>query len=219
MMAKFFKKVKEGVLTALVHAIYFILGVVMRIIYIPHVEYKDPAAKEAMKSGAVLIANHKSHKDGIFVPKMLFGTKTYVLVTRKWYDKKYLKPLFSRLNYIPINLNEADAQWMVQAETALKNGSCVLIFPEGKLAKDGVHAPFQSGFLLPAKHLNVPVIPMAIVGDYKLFHRQKLIVGSPLKLNLQEPGRLSKVLKTASQQCENSVFALEKEESQTKECA
>ncbi len=207
-MNSFFKKAGSGVLNGLVHIFTFILRLVMYIIYLPKVEYTDPKAREAMKNGAVLIANHTSHKDGFFVPQLLLHTKTYVLITRKWYDKKFLNSVFRRLPYIPINLNEADAEWMPQAEAALKNGDCVLIFPEGKREENGVREPFHSGFLLPVRHLDVPVIPMAISGDYKIFRRQKLVIGSPLKLDLNKSGRLSSILKSASDICEAEVFAL-----------
>ncbi|MCD8391578.1 MAG: 1-acyl-sn-glycerol-3-phosphate acyltransferase [Firmicutes bacterium] len=206
------KKLGGAVLTGAVYALFFLPAVVMRIMYRGRVVYIDKTVKSTMKQGAVLIANHKSHADGFFVPMMLFPLRVCTVVTRKWYDKRVLNTLFRHMPYIPIDLTKPDASWMTSAEDALKQGKCVLIFPEGKLEKDGKHEPFRSGFLLPARHLDVSVIPMAITGDYSVFKRQTLIVGKPIKLNLHERGRLSAVLNAASEQCEREVFALAGEE-------
>ncbi|MCD7773135.1 MAG: 1-acyl-sn-glycerol-3-phosphate acyltransferase [Ruminococcus sp.] len=215
-MMKLLEKIGNAILTALIYLIASISSLFMRLLYRGRVKYTDPSAKQVMKQGAVLIANHKSHKDGFFLPMLLFPRRVFVLVTRKWYDKRFLKPLFERLPYIPIDLTQPDASWVSAAEEALKKGKCVLIFPEGKLEKNGKHEPFNSGFLLPVKHLGTPVIPMAIKGDYRLFHRQTLVVGKPVKLELNQKGRLSAILRTASEQCEREVFRLAGEADESK---
>ena len=202
------KRIGDALIGGLLRAVFFLWGGVTRLLYLPRVVYTDPSVKKTMKRGAILIANHTSHKDGFFIPQMFPLLGMRVLFTRKWYDKKLLTPIFRHLGYLPINLNEPDADWMAQSEETLKKGRCVLIFPEGKLEHDGVPEPFHSGFLLPAKHLDVPVIPMAVVGGYRVFRRQKLIVGSPVPLELHAPGRLSAVLKTAADRCRDEVFAL-----------
>lgn len=207
-MINLLKKLGNAILTALIYLLAFLLSIFMRLLYRGQVKYTDQSAKQAMKQGAVLIANHKSHKDGFFIPMLLFPRRVFVLVTRKWYDKRFLKPLFKRLPYIPIDLTKPDASWVSAAEAALKKGKCVLIFPEGKLERNDKHETFNSGFLLPVKHLGVPVIPMAIKGDYRLFHRQTLVVGRPERIELNQKGRLSAILRTASEQCEREVLYL-----------
>ena len=207
---KTLRKIGNAILTGLLHAVFFLWGGVTRLLYFPRVEWTDKSAKDAMKQGAILISNHKSHKDGFLIPQMLPAKRIYVLVTRKWYDKKGLNPIFRRLRYIPIDLNspDGDSEWMQKTEEVLKKGHSVLIFPEGKLEKDEVPEPFHAGFLLPARHLDVPVIPMATVGTYRPFHRQILRIGSPFTPALHEKGRLSQVLGAASEDCKNRVFSL-----------
>ncbi len=165
--------------------IFFLWGLINRILYPTKIVYKDKESKVAMEKGAILIANHQSHKDGFIIPQILPGKKIYVLVTRKWYDKKVLHAIFKHLRYIPIDLNEPDGTWMKETERLLREGNNVLIFPEGKLER-GERQPFHSGFLLPVRHMGCPVIPMAVVGEYKPFKRQKLIIGTPLELDIQK---------------------------------
>ncbi len=189
------------------HFVFFVWGIINRIIFPTRIIYKDKNTKKIIKNGAILIANHQSHKDGFVIPQILPGRTAYVLVTRKWYDKKKYNTMFRHLNYIPIDLNELDGSWMTEAEKLLGMGRSVLIFPEGKLER-GERQPFRSGFLLPARHTGCPVIPMALIGEYKLFKRQRLIIGTPLELDIQKKGRPSQILKDASDKCEQSVFAL-----------
>lgn len=208
-MMKSLKRAADAVCTGVLCAVFLLWGCAMHLLYLPRVIYTSPEAKRQIgRGGAILIANHQSHKDGFFVPQVLFRLSPYVLVTRKWYDKKGLHFIFRHLRYIPINLNEPDAEWMTLTERALKKGKSVLIFPEGKLERNGVPEPFHSGFLLPAKHLNVPVIPMAIVGEYRIFRRQKLIIGEAIPLELHAPGRTSAVLGAAAARCESAVRGL-----------
>lgn len=82
-----------------------------------------------------------------------------------------------------------------------------MIFPKGKLEREG-REKFLSGFLLPVKHLGVPVVPMTIKGSYIPFTRHTLVVGSPMQPDLNTGGRLSAVLNKAARECENAVFTL-----------
>ncbi|MCD8220100.1 MAG: 1-acyl-sn-glycerol-3-phosphate acyltransferase [Ruminococcus sp.] len=207
-MRRYLKNVWNAIFIGIMHGIFFLFGIGVRLIYRGRIVYTDPAAKAAMQHGAILIANHKSHKDGFFVPQMLWRKKVYVLVTSKWYNKKLLHPMFTHLRYIPIDLQQVDSSWIVQTEAALKKGACVLIFPEGKLETNGVPEVFRAGFLLPAKHQHVPVVPMGIVGDYRPFHKQMLVVGVPLSPDFHGKDRQSAILERESERCKEQVFAL-----------
>lgn len=88
-MAAKCKKMTNAILDAIAYVLFYIVGFVMSIIWRVRLVYTDPSAVEAMKKGAVLIADHKSHMDGFFVPVMLFPVRVHVLITRKWYNKNY----------------------------------------------------------------------------------------------------------------------------------
>lgn len=199
------KKIGDTCLTALIRFAYFIWACATHIIYLPKITYLDKQSKEKLKKPCILIANHTSHTDGSFIPQIFPGKKINVLVTTKWYNKKYLNVFFSHLRYIPINLNEVDNSWMERAQKVLEKGETILIFPEGKLSKDGNVGEFLPGFLLLARHTDVPVIPLAIKGGYKKFSRQQVIVGSEIAFDVHAKGRPSAILKEGAIVCRKQI--------------
>ena len=207
-MIRLFRRVGSAFTRVFFHGVFFVWGCFMRILFPTRLVYEDPSVKPLLRQGVLLIANHQSHMDGFFIPQRLSRSKMYVLVTRKWYDKPKLNFLFRNLRYIPIDLTAPDPTWLTAVEQRLRDGSPVLIFPEGKLQTGDTLAPFHSGFLLPARHLDVPVIPMALDGSYRPFRRQTLRIGVPLALDLHAQGRMSSVLKASTILCEERIAAM-----------
>lgn len=195
-------------LSALIHAAYFIWTGISHVLYLPKVTYEDETVKDIFKEPCILIANHTSHSDGSFIPQVFWRKKINVLVTTKWYDKKVLHVFFSHLRYIPINLKEMDNSWIEKAVELIKKGESVLIFPEGKLSKDGTLGEFHPGFLMLARLTDVPVIPLAISGGYRKFHRQSIAVGSVNTFDVHAKGRPSVVLKEGASSCRQQIEAM-----------
>lgn len=65
---KTLRKIGNAILTGLLHAVFFLWGGVTRLLYFPRVEWTDKSAKDAMKQGAILISNHKSHQGRLLYP-------------------------------------------------------------------------------------------------------------------------------------------------------
>jgi long-chain acyl-CoA synthetase len=51
----------------------------------------------------------------------------------------------------------------------LRKGKNLIIFPEGTRSTDGQLGEFKKTFAILARELNVPVIPVAIVGAHHVF--------------------------------------------------
>lgn len=206
------KTIGYGIVHGLVHLIYGVWTGITWIVYRPRIVYQDKAVKEMMrKKACILIANHTSHNDGSFVPQALCRVKPYVLVTRKWYDKKSIHWLFCHLRYIPINLKDMDNEWMDRSEKILRKGHSILIFPEGQLSKDGTLGQFFPGFLMLARHTDAPVIPMVISGGYRKFRRQRLTIGTPIQADIHRKGRPSQILAEAATQCRETILTMRRE--------
>lgn len=199
------KRAGKGPLTWFVHLVYAVWSLWNRILFPPKIKYLSPAAKQAMKQPCILIANHTAHTDGYYLPQMLPGKLPYTYVTRKWYDKPGLHWMFSRLPYIPVNLQEMDTTWLGAGAEVLKRGGRVILFPEGKLVTDGSLGEFHPGFLMLAKQTGAPVIPIALCGGYRKFRRKTLLVGMPLELKLNESGRPSVILRREAAVCRTAL--------------
>lgn len=190
-----FQIIGNGIVTGFCNVIFFCWGVFRRIMYFPKVVYENDSVKKKLKKPCICIANHTSHADGSFVPQMFPGKKLHVLVMSKWFDKKALNVFFSHLNYIRIDLNDMDTQWLDDCKKVIEAGKSVLIFPEGKLETTGGVEEFMPGFLMLARQTGAPVIPMAITGGYKKFHRQTIKVADEIDFDVHQKGRPSAILK------------------------
>lgn len=206
-MKKLFNKLKGAVIRGVFFCIYPFLALVYR----PKVIYTDKSTKQVLRSPCIIVCNHTSHKDGLLISRLLLKYNVFTFVARDWYDKPKLKPLFSSLNFLPINRNDMDTEWLDAGLGKLKNGDPILIFPEGRTSKTGVMNEFHPGFLYIAKRANVPVIPMCLVCDYKPFHRQKLVVSTPYTPDLTVKGRPSVILSGYAAECRAIIEKLVKD--------
>lgn len=204
-MKSILKRFGHSILSVIIHIAYEIWSLAARIIYFPKITYMEGADKKMLKSPCILIANHTSHTDGSFVPQALHGCKMYVLVTSKWYDKKILNIFFRHLPYIPINLNEMDNSWIEKARRVIQKGKSVLIFPEGVLSKDGTLGEFHPGFLMLARLTDAPIIPVAVRGGYRKFHRQHILIGKRIDFDVHKAGRPSVIMKEGAEMCRRQM--------------
>jgi len=116
-----------------------------------HQSYLDAPAIAAVLPDAVLERTTMVMKEGVIVSRMV--------------------SLISRGNLLKIN-PEKDVQGVLQQAAAfLRRGDNILIFPEGRRTPDGQIAPFKRAFAILGKELQVPVVPAAVQGTYRLLPR------------------------------------------------
>lgn len=162
-------------------------GLIKFLVYIffrPKIIYADKSLKKRLKKmPCVFVANHTHHFDGAFCGAVLGRYKPWVLVTKKWFNKKKVGRLISLCRCIPINLDEADGEWFKISEDIISRGGSLMIFPEGGLSKSGRIEEFKPGAALISAKMGVPIVPCANYGKYKFFFgmRQKFYVGEPIE--------------------------------------
>ena len=126
---------------------------------------------------AVYIANHQSHFD-------ILAMYACLPIQFRWMAKKELFsiPLFGlamrRCGYISIDRsNRRNAmQSMIAAAQRIKDGTSVIVFPEGTRTTDGKLLPFKKGGFLIALKAQAPLVPVAIIGGFSLLPRGSLLV-------------------------------------------
>lgn len=117
----------------------------------------------------------------------------------------YLSALF--FDAFPIPQREAGALETMRYMGELSNeGWCILIFPEGKMTDAGEIAPFQPGVGMIASKLNLPVVPVRLLGLERVLHRTwkmarpgkvRVIFGKPQELKGSDYPALAKQVEDA----------------------
>jgi long-chain acyl-CoA synthetase len=84
------------------------------------------------------------------------------------YDRTQWMLGVSLLNLFPLPREAGFRQSFAYAGEAVDRGYSVLVFPEGRLTVDGKMNPFRAGIGLLANNLDIPVLPMRIVGLFEV---------------------------------------------------
>ncbi|SDG57857.1 hypothetical protein SAMN05216571_12129 [Onishia taeanensis] len=119
-------------------------------------------------SGAALVVcNHVSFMDALVMggacPRPL-----RFLMDRPIYESLWLNWLFKLVGAIPVESERSDPgglrRTLDQVSQALRHGEVVMIFPEGRLTRDGEVQAFRRGLDLIIARNPVPVVPAGLAG-------------------------------------------------------
>ena len=123
----------------------------------------------------ILAANHSSHLDTGAVVAALAESKSldealrlHVLGARDYFFTSRLQGwiVTKLLNVAPIERHENSLASLKLVKGILSSGEPILIYPEGTRSRTGKLQEFKAGLGLIAWEMQVPVIPVAIVGTY-----------------------------------------------------
>lgn len=141
------------------------------------------------KQSYVFVANHQGSLD-IFLIYGFLGRNF------KWMMKKSLRklPLVGKAcesaGFIfvdksgPRKIHET----IEQAFRVLKNGTSLVVFPEGARTYDGKMRSFKKGAFQLADELQLPVVPLTIDGSFNILPRTgKLLSWHPMTLTIHKP--------------------------------
>ncbi|GHT55828.1 1-acyl-sn-glycerol-3-phosphate acyltransferase [Bacteroidia bacterium] len=145
------------------------------------------------KQSCIFVSNHQGSFD-IF---LIYG---YIGQTIKWVMKQSLRkiPLVGyaceRAGFIFVDNSSAQAaaKTVQIAESKLKNGASIVIFPEGSRTRTGQMGKFKKGAYQMALDLKLPIVPVTINGSYHILpihsylihpHKMELIIHDPIETN------------------------------------
>ncbi len=138
------------------------------LIFRPTVEGRDNIPESG---GAILAGNHKSNLDCILVA---YSTRRCVhFMAKDELFRGVLDRFFRALGTIPVNRRIRDTDSLSSAQAVLRSSGVVGIFPEGRLNRSGdTLLPFKTGAVRMSVRCGVPIVPFAILGDYRLFGKR-----------------------------------------------
>ncbi len=114
------------------------------------------------QGGALLVPNHVSFADGLFLIASVNRPIRFV-VYAAYFDRPILGRFLRAMRAIPISASGGPKmilQAFREAGRALDAGDIVCVFPEGQLTRTGMMAPFQRGLQRIVKGRTTPIIPI-----------------------------------------------------------
>jgi len=131
---------------------------------------------------AIVISNHRSNNDPITL-HIIMRPKLYFMAKEELFRNAFLSGLIRWFGAFSVSRGSADLNSIKECFRLLRDDKVIGIFPEGTRSKDGVIRKFHPGVAMIALRTKVPVIPVYISGDYKMFHRNNVYVGKAIDLN------------------------------------
>lgn len=146
---------------------------------------------ENIKKGQsyVIAPNHQSYWDAF----LIYG---FIGIKFKWMMKKELGRIpfvgwacyMAGCIFIDRSSRASSMESIRKAESKLKNGMSVVIFPEGTRTHDGQMAKFKRGAFLISEELKLPILPVTIDGNYDVMSRHAWnVTWHPVHITVHEP--------------------------------
>lgn len=143
---------------------------IMRLIY--GIKYRlkiDRSGIKGMKGPALVLCPHVSGKDHVLTALALAPRRpTYVLSYHFWAVKP-LRPLLRLMHVITKRMYCADGAAVLNIMRAAKEGSVIVLFPEGRLTWYGRSLNLTEGTAELVKKLRIPVYTLVSEGAGKCF--------------------------------------------------
>lgn len=149
---------------------HFLVGPWLRVLFRPWLEGEEHLPAEG---AALLVSNHLSFSDSIFLPLLLKRRVTF-LAKSDYFTGTGPKGWFNRLFFGGTGQVPIDRSGGAASEAALATGLRILgqgdllaLYPEGTRSHDGKLYRGRTGAARMALHAEVPVIPVAMIGTFE----------------------------------------------------
>ncbi|MDP4093137.1 MAG: lysophospholipid acyltransferase family protein [Bacillota bacterium] len=162
-------------------AIRYLIRFVFKIIY--RVEVINREAVPA-KGAVVLCSNHVRMLDMFFIgfkiPRLI-----HYMAKAELFRIPVINLIIKYFGTFPVKRGTADIEAIKTAIQLVREGHIVGTFPEGHRSKGKKNKILKAkpGAAMIAVKGNVPVLPVALQGDYRLFSKVRVVFGEPYYLS------------------------------------
>lgn len=129
-----------------------------------HRFYGKESIKDLVKGPLLVIGNHTSFYDFLYMARILYPHRISFVVAAKYFRFHGLSLVFRLARAIPKNLFSADIRTVARTISIIKQGGIVGIYPEGQISLGGITLPLPDGIGKLVKHLGVPVVMVKTYG-------------------------------------------------------
>ena len=148
----------------------------------PKYVYKSEAAKKKVRGGVMVIANHISKVDPVYVMIGIWYRRHHFVAMKELFDGWFLNLLFRGFLCIPIDRDNFSFSSFKEIVRHLREGEAVTMFPEGKINGGEDLQAFKSGMVHMALKGNAPVLPVYTKKRKNIFQRLVFVIGEPIDL-------------------------------------
>lgn len=173
----------------------------------PKVLYENEAAKKRISGGALLVSNHNTFFDPLYLQLAVWYRRHHFICGIEFMQSR-AGWLFNQFHCIPVDRRNFSMDSFRRITSAMDEGKLVSMFPEGHVSSDDSRIdPFKSGMIMMVLKGNHPIIPAYVVRRKHFYDRLVVIIGEPVCLGEYAGGR-----PTFAQISEMTVLLQKKEE-------
>ncbi len=154
------------------------------LLYRPKIVYISEKAKanKKMKGGNLIISNHITMVDPMFLMLGLWRRRHHFIATKELFASKFKHWLFTKgFLCIELDRDNFSMQTFKEITNHLQDGEIVTMFPEGKVNTDnqGIN-DFKGGAVMMAMRAGQPIIPVYIRRRKHWYSRLIIGMGEPI---------------------------------------
>ncbi len=127
-----------------------------------------------LKRPFIVAPNHQSYLDPFLVTSAYdfdHLKNSFAIGASQFFTSSLMQKIAAFLNTVPVDPDTQLLKAMKASAVGLKHGKTLIIFPEGARAFDGELGEFKKGAAILATELEVPIVPVALDGFYKVWGR------------------------------------------------
>lgn len=182
------------------HWVYYFGRFLIHLLVFPFAWWKIRGKENLPAQGPLLIiCNHLSIADPPMVAASI-KLRCVVMGKAELFENRWSRFWIKNFGTFPVRRNTFDREALRQAESWLKKGVSVIMFPEGGRARSFQLEKGLPGAALLASRLGVPVLPVSITGTdhfekhmgWMVLHRPTVTVTIGKPFHLEREGKLAK---------------------------
>ena len=147
----------------------------------PRLLYENEAARRHIKGGALLISNHVSVLDPVYVMFAVWYRRVRFVCLKEFFEGRLRSLIFRLARCIPIDRENVSVDTLREIVGALKQGEIVTVFPEGHINGSGDEVEsFKSGAVLMSVMSGSPIVPIYIQKPKRVLSRLSAVIGEAM---------------------------------------
>lgn len=190
--------------------IYKICSALLRGIYKVLFRLEATGLENVPASGGVLLcSNHISLLDPPTIG-ILLKRKVHFMAKKELFDVIGFGWLITQLGAFPVKRGGVSKESIKNSLLLLREGHVMGIFPEGTRHKGDDGGEGKKGAATFALRSNAAVVPVAIIGNYKLFRKTRVVYGAPVDLDAFKELKGAEAVEKATEKIMSEISSLRK---------